>query len=73
MSGLIDKEAEIQRLDKEIDRKEKDKQRAEGKINNPGFVAKAPIEVVQKEKDKVLELGSAITQLLEQKQKVENL
>jgi valyl-tRNA synthetase len=73
MSGLIDKKAEIQRLDKEIDRKEKDKQRAEGKINNPGFVAKAPIEVVQKEKDKVLELGSAITQLLEQKQKVENL
>jgi valyl-tRNA synthetase len=73
MSGLIDKKAEIQRLDKEIDRKEKDKQRAEGKINNPGFVAKAPIEVVQKEKDKVVELGSAITQLLEQKQKVENL
>ena len=73
MSGLIDKNAEIQRLDKEIDRKEKDKQRAEGKINNPGFVAKAPAEVVQKEKDKVIELGSAITQLRDQKRKIEDL
>ena len=73
MSGLIDKDAEIQRLDKEIDRKEKDKQRAEGKINNPGFVAKAPAEVVQKEKDKVIELGSAITQLCDQKRKIEDL
>jgi len=73
MSGLIDKDAEIQRLDKEIDRKEKDKQRAEGKINNPGFVAKAPAEVVQKEKDKVIELGSAITQLRDQKRKIEAL
>ena len=73
MSGLIDKDAEIQRLDKEIDRKEKDKQRAEGKINNPGFVAKAPAEVVQKEKDKVIELGSAITQLRDQKRKIEDL
>lgn len=73
MSGLIDKDAEIQRLDKEIDRKEKDKQRAEGKINNPGFVAKAPAEVVQKEKDKVIELGSAIIQLRDQKRKIEDL
>ena len=73
MSGLIDKDAEIQRLGKEIDRKEKDKQRAEGKINNPGFVAKAPAEVVQKEKDKVIELGSAITQLRDQKRKIEDL
>ena len=73
MSGLIDKDAEIQRLDKEIDRKEKDKQRAEGKINNPSFAAKAPAEVVQKEKDKVIELGSAITQLRDQKRKIEAL
>ena len=70
MNGLIDKDAEITRLDKEIDKKRAEIGRAEGKINNPSFVDKAPAEVVQKEKDKVQDLGFAIAQLQEQKARV---
>jgi len=70
MSGLIDKDAEIARLDKEIDRKQRDKARAENKINNPNFVQKAPSEVVQKEKDKLSELMSALEKLEKQKSRV---
>jgi len=73
MSGLIDKDAELTRLDKEIDRKSKERQRADGKINNPNFVEKAPDEVVQKERDKVFELSSAIDKLEQQKLRIENL
>jgi valyl-tRNA synthetase len=73
MSGLIDKDAEVSRLDKEIDRKEKERQRADGKINNPNFVEKAPEAVVQKERDKVIELSSAIEKLQQQKSRIENL
>lgn len=70
MNGLIDKDAEITRLDKEIDKKRAEIGRAEGKFNNPSFVDKAPAEVVQKEKDKVQDLGFAIAQLQEQKARV---
>jgi valyl-tRNA synthetase len=73
MSGLIDKAAEITRLDKEIDKKLTEISRAEGKINNPSFVERAPADVVQKEKDKVLGLGSAIQQLQEQKKRILSL
>ena len=73
MSGLIDKAAEIIRLDKEIDKKLTEINRAEMKINNPSFVERAPVEVVQKEKDKVLDLGSAIAQLQEQKKRIVSL
>lgn len=73
MSGLIDKDAEVLRLDKEIDRKIKERQRADGKINNPNFVEKAPQEVVQKERDKVQNLSSAIDKLVAQKARIESL
>ncbi|MGV0033558.1 MAG: valine--tRNA ligase [Candidatus Azotimanducaceae bacterium WSBS_2022_MAG_OTU7] len=67
MAGLIDKEAELARLDKEIDRKQKERAKTEGKINNPSFVEKAPEEVVQKERDKLQDLDSALEKLGEQR------
>ena len=73
MKGLIDTAAELQRLDKEIERKQKDQQRAEGKINNPNFVDKAPAEVVEKEKEKLRDLEAALQQLALQKEKLANL
>ena len=73
MSGLIDKDAEITRLDKEIIRKQTEVERAQAKINNPSFVDRAPAAVVQKEKDKVQDLGQAIAQLLEQRKRIVSL
>lgn len=70
MAGLIDKDAELARLDKEIDRKQKDRARTEGKINNPNFVEKAPEDVVQKEREKLQDLDSALQKLQEQRASV---
>lgn len=73
MAGLIDKEAELARLDKEIDRKQKDRAKTEGKINNPSFVEKAPEEVVQKERDKLQDLDSALEKLNEQRVSIDEI
>ncbi len=73
MAGLIDKDAELSRLDREIERKDKDRGRTEGKLNNPNFVDKAPAEVVQKEKDKLAELGAALQQLHAQRDRIATL
>ena len=73
MAGLIDKKAELARLDKEIDRKQKDRAKTERKINNPSFVEKAPEEVVQKERDKLKDLDSALEKLNEQRVSIEEI
>lgn len=67
MAGLIDKDAELARLDKEIERKQKDMDRTMGKVNNPDFVDKAPADVVQKERDKLEQLQLSIEKLAQQR------
>ncbi|MYM63062.1 valine--tRNA ligase [Pseudomaricurvus sp. HS19] len=73
MAGLIDVAAETARLTKEIDKLQKDMARVEGKLNNPGFVDKAPAEVVQKEKDKLADMSSTVGKLEEQVAKLAEL
>ncbi len=70
MKGLIDKDAELARLAKEIARIEKDLPRVEGKLNDPSFAAKAPPQVVEKEKAKLAEMRSSLQQLMEQREKI---
>lgn len=60
LAGLIDVEKETQRLSKELAAMEKDLQRAGGKLNNAGFLAKAPEDVIGKERAKYEELSSKI-------------
>jgi valyl-tRNA synthetase len=67
LEGLIDKGAEIQRLDKEITKLEKVIKQSSGKLNNENYVAKAPAEVVQKERDKLTELEQALNQFKQQR------
>lgn len=73
MAGLIDKEAEIARLRKEINRKEMDLQKSKKKLENEQFVANAPAKVVEKERGRVTELKHAVTQLEAQLARVESL
>ncbi len=73
MKGLIDLESEVARLNKEIEKREKERNRADAKVNNPNFAKKAPAEVVQKERDKVAELSSAIEKLEQQRSRIEKL
>lgn len=55
LKGLIDVEKESARLNKELAGLEKELSRVSGKLSNEGFVAKAPAEVIAKEKAKEAE------------------
>ncbi len=50
MEELVDKEAELKRLNKELEQVKKRLAQSEGKLNNQGFVAKAPAAVIEKVK-----------------------
>ncbi len=65
LKGLIDVEKETARLQKEIDDMHKEIKRSEGKLNNKGFLAKAPEEVVAKEKAKEEEYKKKLVALQE--------
>ncbi|MEN6326867.1 MAG: valine--tRNA ligase [Syntrophomonas sp.] len=55
LEGVIDVEKEIQRLLKEMKNAENDEQKALAKLNNENFLARAPQEVIEKEKAKAEE------------------
>ena len=49
---LVDKEKELERLNKEVKKLEGEIERIDKKLGNAGFVAKAPAAVVDAEKEK---------------------
>jgi len=53
MDGLVDKEAEIKRLEAELKKLAGEVKRAEGKLSNEKFTAKAPAELVEEEHAKL--------------------
>jgi len=73
LAGLIDKEAELARLEKEIGKLKINIEKGEAKLQNPGFVDKAPEAVVEKERQHVAELSKALQQLQEQAEKISSL
>jgi len=73
MAGLIDKDAELKRLDKELARLEADVSRTEAKLANPSFVDKAPAAVVEKERERLAESRAAIEKLRGQREKIRAL
>jgi len=73
LSGLIDKDAELQRLEKEIGKLNGEVERTEKKLANPNFVDKAPAAVVDKERNKQEEARKALTNLQAQADKIRSL
>lgn len=73
MAGLIDKDAELARLDKEIGRLDGEVKRVGGKLGNQGFVAKAPADVIEKERAKLAEAELALGKLREQRERMATL
>ena len=73
MAGIIDKHAELARLDKEIGKLNLETQKLEGKLNNPAFVDKAPTDVVQKEKARLVDFADQLSKLSQQKEKIAEL
>jgi valyl-tRNA synthetase len=70
MAGLIDKEAELARLDKAIEKLEKETAKVRGKLSNENFVSKAPAAVIEKEQAKLTEAESTLTKTLAQKAQI---
>ena len=73
MAGLIDKDAEIARLSKAIEKLEKDVARTKGKLSNENFVSKAPEAVINKEKEKLADAESTLAKMIAQKAEIEAL
>jgi len=73
LAGLIDKAAEQARLQKNIQKLEQETARLHGKLGNENFVARAPQEVVDKEKEKLAEAESALASLQAQLLRIETI
>ncbi|ENM3836710.1 valine--tRNA ligase [Vibrio cholerae] len=73
MAGLIDKDAELDRLAKEIAKTQGEIARIEGKLGNEGFVAKAPEAVITKEREKLAGYQEALVKLEQQKATIATL
>ncbi len=73
MAGFIDKDAEVERLVKSVEKQEKEIERVNNKLGNPGFTDKAPAAVIEKEKEKAAGFTRDIAKLKEQIEKIKAL
>ncbi len=73
LAGLIDKDAETARLNKEIEKIQKGLGGLEGRLNNPSFTDKAPANVVEQVKKQAEEQKAALVQLEQQLVKIKQM
>ena len=70
LAGLIDKNAELARLQKAIDKLNSDIQRLSNKLSNQHFLSKAPQTIVSKEQAKLAKAKADLTALKAQSHKI---
>lgn len=70
LAGLIDTEAELKRLDREIQKLRKDLERLQNKLANPDYTERAPTEIVEKEQLKAQEVATALSVMQQQRAKI---
>ncbi|MFP5413394.1 MAG: valine--tRNA ligase [Gammaproteobacteria bacterium] len=70
LAGLIDKDAELARLDREIAKSTQEIQRLNGKLGNASFVANAPPDVVAQEREKAAAAADALSRLSTQRERI---
>ncbi len=63
LDGIVDKEKEKQRLEKEYAKVKADFDKTNAKLNNANFTAKAPAEIIEKEKAKLEEFKQKLDKL----------
>ena len=63
LEGIIDKDAEIERLERQLDKLAKNLGRSRAKLGNPSFRDRAPADVVEKERRRTEEFESSIAKL----------
>ncbi len=66
LSELVDLEKEKARLTKDLGKKQGELKGLEGKLSNPGFLSKAPADVVAAEQERAEKLRAVIAKLEEQ-------
>ncbi len=67
----IDKEAELARLGKEAGRLQAEIAKAQGKLSNEGFVARAPGHVIEQEKERLAQFSERLARISEQQAKLQ--
>lgn len=65
LGDLVDRDKEIARLTKELENAESEIARAKGKLNNQGFLSKAPQNLVENEKAKLAKFTDLRKELLD--------
>ncbi len=73
VSGDVDLQKAVDRLDKQLSELEKESQRLNGKMNNPDFVSKAPPEVIADHKDRLRALAQDHRMLLSSEQQLQSM
>ncbi len=70
VGDLVDIEKERERLNKEKETLEAEVKRVQGKLNNPGFTAKAPAHLVEEERQKGIKYQEMLDKVLESLEKL---
>ena len=73
MAQLVDIEKELLRIDKELKKSREDLSKVNAKLQNPGFVEKAPEHVVNGEREKAARLEALIENLTESRSQLEKI
>jgi valyl-tRNA synthetase len=73
LKGLVDVEAELARLNKQIRREESDLNKSVGKLNNKRFVENAPAAVVEQERERLANHQAKVKNLQSQIEQLESM
>ena len=73
LGALIDKNIEVNRLKKDMEKNRKNLDKARGKLANNDFIQRAPKSVIEQERRRVEEFETALANLKDQLVKVESL
>ena len=63
LAELVDLEKEKARMEKELKKNQAELEKLDTKLNNPGFVNKAPANVVEAERERAVKLRELVTKL----------
>ena len=66
MAELVDLEKEKARIQKDLGKQKAELEKLQAKLNNPGFVNRAPANVVEAERERAGKLTALIAKLEEQ-------
>jgi valyl-tRNA synthetase len=73
LAGLIDKDAELKRLNKELQRYRQEQEQIGNQLQNKNFTDKAPTEVIGKKRERLQELDRALGELQRQTERIKSL